>query len=310
MRPPAAFRVTAVLVALSGFAAAALARQTTLHLSLTKGDVRHVSIVLNQSIDVTVRGVLRETTQELNLGCTITVRDVDPQGDVTAAVRFDSVSFRAETPTGNVEYDSKNPDQLTQPPAAALAALVGQEYTMKIGSDGRIISTAGSEKIGSAVAGKLSAPDEVRLTGERILRRQFQPGSLTGALQNLFAPLPDRPVAIGDTWGGARKIDSGFPYNLDTRWKLSADDGAIATIEVSGTASTPPAAVLQMGPSHLDYELHGELHGRLQIQESTGQVWLGETNLSLAGRATYHGIMVPPETVPITIRSRLKVETK
>jgi len=283
-----------------------------LRLRLKKGDAHRMRVTLEQSIDQTVQQATQQTRQTIVLGYTLAVDDVDGQGLATISVRYDTASFHAKTPAGAVDYDSTSPPAQVPTMASGLAALVGQGYSMKLTPDGRVTEVSGPEKLLASVLGKMNMPaGPARAAAENSLRRQLNADNLKANLQNVFSPFPDHPVAIGETWARDVQISLGFPLLIESGYKLKAREGGIATIELLGKASTAPNAVLELGQGmRMSYQLKGEQHGSIQIEESSGWTRSAQSSQKLAGSATIETPGAPPQPVPVTVESETKTESQ
>src|SRR5689334_9964640 len=109
-----------------------------LRLRLKKGDVHRINVTLDQTVQQDMQGLKQQQRQTIAITYTFSVNDVDQQGASTIAVKYESVVFHANTPGGNVDYDSANPPAQVPAMAGGFAGLVGQGYTMKIQPDGQV----------------------------------------------------------------------------------------------------------------------------------------------------------------------------
>jgi hypothetical protein len=283
-----------------------------LHRKFVKGDVHHVSVTLDQTIDQTVREVAQQTKQTVVVTYSLTVEDANETGNATLSIHYDSVILRApKTPAGPVEYDSANPPGQVPEMASALAALVGQEYSFTLDRTGKVTQVRGAEKLLENVLHHLSIPaGATRIAAEKVLRQQLGEPELKQNLENLFAPLPDHPVAIGDSWSHTSQMNLGFPMSVQSTYTLQGREGGVAIIEVTGSAATLANPAMNLGTMKMNYELKGEQSGSIRILEESGWTKAGEMSQHLNGSATLRGPNVDPQTVPVTIDSKMKVEEK
>lgn len=283
-----------------------------LRLHLTKGQTHHMNVTLDQTIDQTLGPAHQQTTQKVGVTYTFKVEDVDAQQNATVSVKYDSVSFHARSPSGAVDYDAGKPPNGPMPvPASALAALVGQSYSVTVDPRGQVTQVAGLSKMLNDVLAHLNVPDGVlRAAVERTLRQQLSEANLKQTLQDVFAPFPDGPVAAGESWTRNSSVMLGFPMNRQTTYTLQASENGTATIKVSGKAATVPNAVLDLGAVKMNYDLKGDQTGSLEITESDGWTRAASISQTLSGQATLRGPNTEPQTVPVTIRTDVKSEEK
>jgi len=281
------------------------------HLRFVKGDVQHIKVTLGQTIDQVVKDAKQHITQTTVIGSTLAVDDVDPNGTASLTVRFESVSFTAHTPSGPVEYDSTNPPGLVPPAVSTLAALVGQAYSAKIDARGIVKEVDGLPGLSDTLLSRLNSTEGVaRIAAEKALRQELNEQNLMQNLQNLFFPLPDHPVSIGDNWLRATQVNLGLPLTVRSTYTLLSRTAGVATVEITGKVTTAQDAGMDLGPMKLTYDLQGDQNGSLQITESTGQTPNAEISQHLSGSATLRGPNTDPQTVSVTIDSTIKVERK
>jgi hypothetical protein len=279
-----------------------------LQLHLTKGDSRQVTVTLDQTIQQTVQSAAQTTTQSLSVTYTFAVKDVDAKGNATVSVRYDAVAFNATAPTGKIEYDSSKPASGQSPPmASGLAALVGQSYAMTVSPRGTITQVSGLPKMLDSVLARLNLPEgPLRTAAEKALRLQLSEPNLKQGLSDIFAPFPDHPVSVGESWTRARQVHQGFPMKLQTTYTLESRENGVARVKVAGKAATASNATLDLGPMKMNYDLKGEQAGTMEIIESSGWTRQSELRQRLSGSATLRAPNADPQTVPVTIQSTVK----
>jgi hypothetical protein len=283
-----------------------------LRLHFSKGDVHDMVITLDQTIDQTIQNTRQQTTQSITIGYTFTVDDVDDQGTASISVRYKSVAVHSKSQAGEVNYDSTQPGTYVPSVVGSLTALVGQGYSMKIAPSGTVTQVSGLDALLKLVLGKLSIPEgPVRTAAELALKQRLDEQNVKASLASIFAPFPAEPVAIGQSWYHKTQLNLGFPLTVETTYTLKSRDNGMATVELVGRASTAPGSTIDLGQqSKMTCDLQGELHGQIQIQESTGWPWLATTTQTLTGNATVQSPIAPTQVVPITVESKLKTEQK
>jgi hypothetical protein len=283
-----------------------------LRLHFTKDDVRTMTVTLEQTVDqTTLQTKPDRLTQKLTLGYTIKVEDVDDRGQATVSLRYDSEAYHSTSGSTTIDYDSTQPAAVEPPVAAALAALVGQSYSFTVSPEGQVTRVTGLDKLANTVIAKLAGVEgPARLAAERILRQQLSEPSVKASLQNLFAPFPDHPVAVGESWAHNIQLNTGFNLALDTTCTFKSRDNGIATIEISGHFATPGSVFMELNQTRFSYDFRGDTRGQIQIQESTGWTISSAATQSLAGAATTASPNVAPQSIPLKVESTLKALSK
>ena len=278
----------------------------------TKGDTHQVSVSLDQSIDQSLGDAQQQTTQMVGVTYDFTVTDVDPKGNATVSVRYESVSFHAKTPSGVVDYDPTKPATGPMPvTVTALAALVGQSYSVTVDPRGTIVQVVGAQKMLDGVLAHLNVSEGVlHVAVEKTIRQQLSEQNLKQSLRDVFAPFPNHPVAIGESWTRKSMVTQGFAINVETTYVLKSHEDGIAVVSVAGKIATSAEAMMDLGAVKMDYDLKGEQTGSLEILESTGWTRHAGITQTLAGKAILRGPNVDRQIIPMTIRSQIKSEQK
>jgi hypothetical protein len=184
--------------------------------------------------------------------------------------------------------------------------MVGQGYAARIDATGKVEEITGLDTLLKALSARLNLPEgPARAAAEKTLAQQLAEPNVRSQLQLIFSPYPDHPVAIGESWYRKNQMAMGFPLTLEATYTLKGRDTGIATIEVAGRSTTAANAIVDAGQLKVTYELHGDLHGQIQIEESTGWPLASTTTQSLAGSAAFHTPGSPAQIVPITAESTM-----
>jgi hypothetical protein len=288
---------------------------------LRKGDVHRFSVTLEQVSDQSgpalesvapdaVPPQRHQTRQTTATTYTFAVDDANEQG-ATLSIRYDSVAFHATTPDGRVDYDSGNPPGLIPPEVSAMAALVGQGYSVRIDERRNVRQVIGADKLLAAILSKLTLPEgAARMVFEKSLRRQLDDKAIRANLRAVLGSWTDHPVAIGEAWTQKQQPAGGFPITLDSTYSLAESGNGIWTVILQGNITTAPSPAIDMKPMSLSYDLSGTHHGRLQFSSRTGWLTSADISQKLKGSATLHSPNAAAETVPITIATTMKVEQK
>ena len=283
-----------------------------LRLRLNKGEVHRINVTLDQTIQQDMQGLKQQQKQTITIAYTFAVQEVDSQGASTIAVKYESVAFHARTPAGNVDYDSANPPAQVPAMAGGFAGLVGQGYTMKIRPDGQVIEVKGLDQLLAALLAKMNVREgPARAAAERALRQQINEQNMKSNLQTVFAPYPDHPVAIGETWTRKTEISLGFPLVIESTYTLKGRQGGLATIDVVGKAWSPPdAAPVDLGQMKMSYKLTGDQGGLLTIVESTGWTQTADISQKLGGETRIRVPNQPEQSVPVNLDSKMRMSTQ
>lgn len=295
-------------------AGAAPTEPITLRLRLQAGKTYRIRMISDQEIRQTFQGREMRMDQTLGLGYRFAVTGVDAAGTASVTVTYDSILWRQRGPSGVIEYDSTHPPATIPPAARGFAAMVGQGFTMRLTSGGRVEALEGIAQFNERMIERMELPPgPERDALSAMLKEQFGDPAIREAMEQMLAIYPPRPVGVGDTWGKRVAITHGFPIFADNKWTLIARGNGVSTIQVrsqvkANTQTTP----LQMGPAAFRYVLSGRQEGTLGMEEATGWTRHATLHQALHGRVTMQGSPQAPSGMswPISIKSEIRLTSE
>jgi hypothetical protein len=226
----------------------------TLQYNMAKGDTRKLNFAVNMDNKVTVGDNTIDMVITMGMDATFAVKEVDKEGLHTVDFTYDRIKMKMTGPL-EVDYDSDNKDEDPGPLAKSFAGLAGQTITMKIDRQAKVKDVQGFEKI----AERMGVP-----------KKQFD--SQRDQMMQMIAPLPGKPVGIGDSWEGTMKLsgDPNLPITLTATYTLADRKDGDAIINLTGKLAS-------------DKGLTGTLSGTMRVEEKTGWTKSGNVGMSMKG---------------------------
>lgn len=295
-----------VLVALCGSGMAA----TQLQWKLAKGKTYYQKTVIEQQITQAVMGQEQKMEQGLGTGMKLQVLDVDAQGNMRIQYTYLWTKLRQVNPMAQVDYDSSRQSAAVPAGAEAFAALIGQSYTAKVTSKGKVLDVNGVEQLRDAVLKKLPAGADANI-GMNPVAGYLDKDSVRQMTEAGMAIYPDKPVNAGDSWNKEITLTIGFKTIIQSKWTLQKEQAGVATIGVAATMRTDPnGPAMDMGGMKMRFVLSGTQEGTLQVAETTGLVTAGNERTQLKGdiRIGDSPEGQPTMTIPTTIDTRTTSE--
>lgn len=122
-------------------------------------------------------------------------------------------------------------------------------------------------------------------------------------IEESFRIIPDTGVYIGDTWQRTNTQPGNIPFQMTSKYTLTALKDSIAEIEVESTVEKVTNIKHQNSlPNNTVTELNGKMEGFIQINKQTGVV---EKNKS---KTTIKGILnIMGREVPISIQIKKQI---
>jgi len=280
-----------------------------LKLNLKAGQTFRMLTTIEQETVQSVQGQEMKVLSTLRLGETFAVREVDAQGTAIIDVTLGPVSYKTQTPEGmggSLDYDSTTSGNNVPVQARGLAALVGKSFAIKLSDRGAVAGVAGVDKMFDEIRKSLDVPDEQ--TKEQLIKDlelQYDANGLKEMVENLMAFLPDRPVAIGDTWKRAAGISHCFPSTGEATYRLVSGGNGVAVVGMAATMKPDPnAEPMTMGPVTMKYELEGTQKAACRLDEETGWALKAKAIQDLKG--TLHMSGAPGQSGDTAIRVHIK----
>lgn len=302
-----------IVLALLCPVAAAQEQKLDLRLRLKKGETYRLDVAIEQRIDQTVGAAQQVTEQTLAFTYSLAVEEVDAAGNMTVATKYESIRFRQKGPAGQVEYDSANAPKQVPPAARAFAALAGLGFKMTLSPAAQVTAVQGLDAMLAEMVRKLDLPDPAtRATVQKVLVEQFGEEKLKQDVQTMFAPYPERPVAVGDSWERDVTVTKGFPATIRGTYTLKGRNGGVAEIALAASVATggENAGAVELGTGKMTYDLKGEQSGTIKVDEATGWTRALSTEQVLTGNIRFRGSGGAAEVNnPVTMKDKVTVET-
>jgi hypothetical protein len=222
-----------------------------LKLNLVQGDTKRLAL----DADTNIHWRLNDQPTELHLkgsvACDIDVQHIDAGGDFTVQTTETRFAYSLKGGSFNTTFDSDHPtDQAkTNSHDQPARQFIGQPIRLKLDSLGQPTEVVDIDQLieDQKTRTPSIAPEWTK---------QYTTAVMSG-LKLVMAPLPNKPVAIGDKWQQQRTSDL---VATETTYTLHDYHGGVAYVDLDGTMNVDPG------------DLKGPIHGQLEINQRTG--WL------------------------------------
>ena len=288
------------------------AGKVKLGLHLQKGSSYNVRMVTDQKITSKFGDKDMEMIQNIALGYTFAVQDVDGEGNASIQTTYATVKAHLEGPMGTSDYDSAQPSEVESPVGKVLAALAGQSFMMKLASSGKVLEVTGMSALMERILGSIDLPEGQAREGLiNSLKKQYSDQAAREQMGQLFAVYPETPVSVGDSWAKSFSMTSSLPMNQQHTWTLKSLDSGKAVIQahtvISTNAQAPP---LDFGSTKLGLQISGEQDGTLSLDPLSGWVVGAVITLKLSGEYKFEGGTDVPAgmTMPMTVEATIRLE--
>lgn len=258
----------------------------TLKLNLEEGKIYTLDMDMDQDITQEPGGNKINMKQQMKMGFSFEVKEVDSDGNTMMDVAFDSIYFSQNGPMGHTVYDSKNESGEVPLMAKGFAALVGEGFSMELTPEGFINDVQGVDLMLDRIMERIDLPlgSQVDQIKEQ-MKRSFGDEAMLSQMESMMSIFPDKPVGIGDTWSRRFVMSGMMPMTINNKWKLKERRNGRAIIEVkSDIEPNQSATTLETALGKMKYNLSGTQQGTLELDEATGWTVRAVMNQEMAGK--------------------------
>ena len=247
--------------------------QYTLEYKLEKGKTYKQNTVMNMSVKMDFMGqdMQMNIKQESGLHYNVMALNSDVY-DIQLTYQKIKVSMDVPTP---FTIDSDAPENSTDANLGNIfKSITGIPIDIQMTKQGKVTSVKGVDKL----IEKLNATGNPQST--QMFVQQFSEAAIKALTEQSSVYLPGKPVAIGDSWDAVTSINNqGIDIISKMNLTLKQVTNNIATIEVTGTLSTPEGGfVTKIQGMEASASVKGEQAGNMQVDMKTG--WIIRTEMT------------------------------
>ena len=226
----------------------------------------------------------RTQIQGMDLEGTVTVRmDHDV---VFEAGEDDTVAGRHTISAVSAEFgDMPGMDQLPFDLNDLYQEMVGLTFTTVMTRNGEMVEFDGLEAMMEAMLSLVELPDEFREAASQMIEANFGEEQMRQMTGQTGLSMPDRPVAIGDTWTDSQ---GALGMEVETTYTLAGRSDGLASIDATGSLSGTEDAGFEfpglpsMPGLEMRYEnLSGALEASYELNEATGLASAYSMNMTM-----------------------------
>ena len=273
----------------------------TLSLNLPVGKTFRLTVTQNEiatesSLDQTIEN---QSSSELSYLFHV---ESSESGSTVLDGTFESYKTSSPAAGGSLfEFDSENMTDSEAPEAKVFSALIGQEFTVELGSTGEVRSFTGMEDWFAGVMGEIEPV--VREWVEPMFAELFSSDAMAQGLKNIFVTFPETPVGPGDSWSNDPiRLPGAVPMKIGSTYSVESISNGEVVLNVDSTLSLQAdAAPIQIGPISMSYKsLSGKQSGTITIDQNTGWLLRGSSELEFATSLEFEDIEDSDGGIPIT----------
>jgi hypothetical protein len=286
--------------------------KVNLQMRLEPGKQYKLRVVTDQKIVQVLERQEFATTQTITVGTVMDVLSVEPSGDAKVKITYQFVEFKQDGPMGKIQYDSRKPPETVPQAVKGFAALAGASLSMTLGPKGEPKEIKGIEEIGARLMKAMTDIDDAsKKLLEKTIKEQLGDESLKSTTAIAASFMPDRPVAVGESWTSKETVRQMVPLQVENTSTLQQCRDGVAVIAMrSKLTSDPEAKPIEMGLIQLKVNLSGEQEGTTEIELASGWPVRGTVKQKLEGKMTVEGAIGAPrgKSWPVRVESTITID--
>lgn len=267
-----------------------------------EGEKYFLRFVTEQKISQTISGQQQNIEQAIGIGCDLDVKKVEPDGNALMSCTYSWANLKQTGVGGKLIYDSSDKAAPVPAMAQGFAALLDEDFSVKITPLGRVEDVMDIRTLRDNVGKKL--PEGPMKEALKVGIIQFiNAEGIKEWMENYLAIYPEKPVGIGDSWKRTLTLTRGDSMTVENEWSLKDRKDGVLFVEVkSSIKSNPKAMPVGMGSAKVSYDLSGTQQGQIEFEESTGRLIRSRTNQDISGQINVEVPGKQTQQPPIPVR--------
>lgn len=254
--------------------------------------------VMNTVQDIEMEQMGQKMNSKNNIGFTylMAVGDKDKNNNITVVTTFKRIVFSAESPMGNMAYDSDNADTTDNPMMGmmtkAFGSLVNKSITLMVSDKGEVVALSGMEAILADMVKNMgldTLPEAGQILAQ--LKNQFSDDQFKKTFDEMLRILPGKSINIGESWDIETEknlMNMGIKTKSTYTLKEMKDKSAVVSL-TSAFDVTKSGAELQGS----EMKMNGTQSGTITVDTETGFPIQSNITQDITTTTTSMGIEMP-----------------
>jgi len=286
-----------------------------LFINAKQGDSYNYHVEMNQTNNLEYAGEQISTKQNMSTDFSITVDDIDSDGNMTLNYTYSALKFETESNGEKQVFDSGNVDP-DDPVSAVYNSIIGKGFTAKMTKSGEVKEIGGVDELLDSMIDSVDVGDseimKARLEELREgLKESFGEETLKASIEQSVSVLPkDKNIKVGDTWTVKDNVESIVNMDVDIYYTLDKIEKGIAYISVKSDYKTDSSEAIEFMGLKVLPDLVCNTTGTIKVNIENGFLSEGELDVTLAGKLAFDMPELEiddAEEDQITLESTMKV---
>lgn len=225
----------------------------------------------------------------------------DDGGVKTIVSSFERFKLKSSLAGLDIDVDTDTPatgdsaDTKRNPFAAVnkiFGAIKGQQFTLKVNPEGKIIEMTGFEGIAKKMADSLELDEEDRAEMMKDFNGQFNSDEIRQNLERFWYIFPNKEVKVGDSWDKSTDLKGKMPASYKSTYKVTGIEGDMVTLDELTKIESKEGEMIS---------LSGEIKGTVVVDSRSGLVVTADQDMDMKASA---------QGMSIAIKGKSKIKGK
>jgi hypothetical protein len=267
----------------------------TLSFNLTKGSTYTLTVESTNVLSQKMMGQSMLINVGVHFDLSYFVKEKNPAGyEIEACYTRLSMNLSFLQETKTITSDDKE-----DPVGRILASLVNMPIRVKTDARGKVSEVDGVDAMLDALVE--TAP---MLSGQ--FKNSFGDKALKQNFEATLVPLPDYPVAVGDTWTQEFTQDIMIPVKSSATYTFLGEEKGLWKIGSSATLEIASDGFIEMNGVQMKSNMTGSTTGELKLDKKTGWVETSTMTVNLKGE----NVVKANEQIPQDMTIYMELESK
>ncbi|MCR3759976.1 DUF6263 family protein [Clostridium felsineum] len=257
-----------------------------LQLNLKKGSNYKIHYTNNSKLNIRVVGKNMGVEDKEDMYITISVRDIDSDGNTTLSYQYKSIKVNYSTSAGSIDYDSKRGRK--DPRDSIYKSIIGKNYTVKLNKNGKVLNIKGANNVVNLVDYNKSLNKEEKELLRNNLIDNFSDASVENYIEDAMNYMNENSVKKGDTWHRKSKLNNSISLDVSSKYKLKKEnDDSLYIVENDNIANKKEDEQVDLNGAKTKIDLNGKGSGNISVDKKNGLIKESQTKYNVTGTITY-----------------------
>lgn len=286
--------LSALLILGMVFSLSACNSNLALFINAKTGDNYKYHILMNQTTNTETLGQKTTSKQEMITDYTISVADVDSEGNLTLNYKYDAVKMDIEANGTKQTIDSNSTDS-DDAASRIYKSLIGKVFTTKMTKYGEVKEISGIDEMINSMVESINLGDGEEMEAiieqtKTSLKESFGDETLKSSIQQSTNIFPKGDVKIGDSWDINSSIKTVVQMDIKTTYTLDKVEKGIAHISLKSEYKTDNTKESDLMGMKMTTDISGTMTGTIRVNINNGLLSEGEITTNMSGKMS---IIVP-----------------